>query len=1035
MLDRLIAASVQRWQVTLIVFALLAALGLQAFLAIPRSVDPHFKVPVVFIVAFQPGADPEDMEQTVAKPIEDVLSGLDNVTEISSRSFDGQAVIVAEFDWSSDPDRNFDEAVREVNAIRQRLPETVSRIEFRRFRTTEAVVVQYALVSETASSRRLEKIAKDLREAFQRVDGVRAAEVWGLPRPEMRVTVDLARLAELELPLTQVTDALRASGTDLPPGAVRSGEQRFNLRAGGAYRTVGEVRAVPVRAEGGRLITVGDVAEVGWETGERTHITALNGARAIWLTATQKDNVNVLDVQAGLVAAAEAYRARLPPDVKLVLAFDQSEDIRRKLGLLARDFAIALALVLVTLLPLGPRASLVVMVSVPLSLAIGVLVLAILGYTLNQLVIAGFILALGILVDDSIVVVENIARHIRMGFDRVAAAITGAQQISIAVIGCTVVLVFAFLPLTALPEGAGKFTRGLPVAVIATALASLLVSLTIIPFLASRILPREEAPEGNRALQIVQRGIHGGYAPLLRVALRHPARTLVAAMALCVAALGLIPVLGTSLFPDADVPYVLVEVETSEGSDLAQTARAVAWVDSVLKEEPAVRDRMANVGRGNPQVFYNVREVDQRANLGAVLATLDRWDPSATPAMAERLRARFATYPEARITLRSFRNGAPIDAPVQWFVLGPDLDELKRIARAVEEVMRTTPGARDVRNPLAVDRIDLALGLDADAAALLGVSPAAARRAARLALAGEPAGRFRDAEGDSYEVVVRTPITGGGEAGALQTVDALEAVHVPSASGAAVPLRRIAEPRLVGGPPLIARYLKERSVAVTANVEQGALTSRVNDAIKARIAALDLLPGYRVVEGGEAQARAESFGGLGGVILLAVFGVLAVLVLEFGRFRETLVVAGVIPLGMFGGLIALWANGFSLSYTAIIGFVALIGIEIKNSILLVDFTSQLRSQGVALREAIERAGEIRFLPVLLTSVTAVLALLPLALSGSALYAPLAWVIIGGLISSTLMSRIVTPVMYLLIVRNHPPAGSFGAANAPPGRPA
>jgi multidrug efflux pump subunit AcrB len=470
MLERLIAASVQRWQVTFIVFALLAALGLQAFLSIPRSVDPHFKVPVVFVVVLQPGADPEDMEQTVAKPIEDVLSGLDNVCKIESRSFDGQAMIVAEFDWASDPDRNYDEAVREVNAIRALLPETVTRIEFRRFRTTEAVVVQYGLVSETASFRRLEKIGKDLRDAFQRVEGVRAAQLWGLPRPEVRVTVDLARLAELDLPLTQVTDALRASGADLPPGAVRSGEQRFNLRAGGAYRSLEEVRSVPVRAEGGRAVTVGDVAQVAWATGERTHITALDGRRAIWITATQKDQENVLDVQAGLVAAAEAYRPLLPPDVELVLAFDQSDDIRRKLGLLGRDFAIALALVLVTLLPLGPRASLVVMVSVPLSLAIGVLVLALLGHTLNQLVIAGFILALGILVDDSIVVVENIARHIRMGFDRVSAAITGTQQISIAVIGCTAVLVFAFLPLTALPEGAGKFTRGLPLAVIATVL-------------------------------------------------------------------------------------------------------------------------------------------------------------------------------------------------------------------------------------------------------------------------------------------------------------------------------------------------------------------------------------------------------------------------------------------------------------------------------------------------------------------------------------------------------------------------------------
>ena len=1026
----LVAFAVQRWQVTLVAFGLLLALGAQAFISIPRSVDPHFKIPVVVVVAIQPGADPADMEQTIAKPIEDVLQGLDNITKIASQSRDGQSVISAEFSWDSDPDRNYDEAVREINAIRPTLPAGIVRLEFRRVRTTESAVVQYAIVSETASWRRMEKIAKDVRESFQRVPGVRASAVWGLPRPEMRVAVDLGRLAELQIPIATVADALRIGGTDLPPGALRSGEQRFNLRAGGAFRSAEEVAQIPVRAEGGRVVRVGDVAKVSWETGERTHVTRFNGERAIFVTATQKDGVNVLGVRDGLVGAADAYRAFLPPDAKLVLGFDQSEDISRKLGLLARDFGIALALVLVTLLPLGPRASLVVMVSIPLSLAIGVLAMWLLGYTLNQLVITGFIVALGILVDDSIVVVENISRHLRMGYSRVAAALAGTQQILVAILGCTAVLIFAFLPLTALPEGAGKFTRGLPMAVIVTVAASLLVSLTIIPFLASRMLPKEEKPEGNRFLQIVQGGIHRFYAPVLHWALERPKTALFAAMALCISALGLIPVLGTSLFPAADSPYFLVEIQASEGAEASQTERAVAYVDGLLKAEPAIASRMTNVGRGNPQVFYNVRELTQASNYGAVLATMKEWDPDEGPALINRLRAKFNAFPDARITVQPFQNGAPIDAPIQWFVTGNDLAQLRAASLQVEAALKATPGARDVRNPLAFDRVDLELGLDPDKAALLGVSPAAARRITRLALAGETAGRFRDAEGDSYDVVVRLPTPMLETAGALQTVDALQSVYVPSTNGAAVPLSAIATPRLISGPPSINRYLQQRSASITANVEPGYLTSKVFAASAEAIAALDLPKGISVLVGGEAQAQARSFGGLGGIILLAVFGIFGVLVLEFGRFRETLVVAGVIPLGMFGGLIALWATGLSISYTATIGFVALIGIEIKNSILLVDFTSQLRSAGVPLREAIEEAGEVRFLPVLLTSVTAVFALLPLALSGSGLYSPLAWVIIGGLISSTFLSRIVTPVMYLLLVKNAPAVEEFAPLPPP-----
>jgi multidrug efflux pump subunit AcrB len=332
------------------------------------------------------------------------------------------------------------------------------------------------------------------------------------------------------------------------------------------------------------------------------------------------------------------------------------------------------------------------------------------------------------------------------------------------------------------------------------------------------------------------------------------------------------------------------------------------------------------------------------------------------------------------------------------------------IAGEVATIIRATPGTRDIDNPLAVDRVDLDLGLDADKAALLGVAPGEPRRALRLAIAGERAATFRDDEGDSYPVVVRLPMED------RQPVSALQSVYINTKSGDAIPLAEVAQPRLKSVPPRIDRYQLERNITVTAWTQAGYLTSRVNKDVVERLQSLTLPQGYALGIGGEAEASAQSFDGIGSILLLAVFSIMAVLVAEFGRFREVAVVAGVIPLGMFGGIIALLITGYPMSYMGIIGFVALIGIEIKNSILLVDFTTQLRARGMGLREAIEQAGEIRFLPVLLTSVTAIGGLMPLALGGSALYSPLAWVIIGGLISSTLLSRIVTPVMYLLLAR-------------------
>ena len=1012
-MNAIIRFAIQRWQITLVVFLALVALGLSAFFTIPRSVDPHFPSPFILIIATVPGAEPADMESTIAKPIEDVVQGLDGIVKVQSRSTDSTTVITAEFDWDGDAEKYYDEVVREVNAIRSTLPSALTRLEFQKTRTTEAAVLQFALVSDTASYRRLEKIAKDLRERLNRVSGVRATRVWALPQPEMRVALDPGRLAQLGIPVTAITDALKGGGQDLPPGAVQSGDARLNVQAGGAYKSVDEIKDEPVRAQDGRIVRVKDVAQVSWAYEEQPHFARYNGKRAVWVTLTQKDGLNVLDIRNAAVKVADVYRPLLPPDVQLVVGFDQSDDITRKLNHLGWDFAIALGLVLITLLPLGWRASIVVMVSVPLSLAMGVAVLGWSGFTLNQLAISGFIIALGLLVDDSIVVTENTARHLRMGKSRQQAAIDGTSQIAVAVIGCTCVLLLAFLPLTMLPEGAGKFTRSLPVAVLGTVAASLLVSLTIVPFLASRILPHEESEHGNAFLQAVNSGIQRFYQPVLHWGLTHPWRALGVSTLLIFSGLGLVPLIGSSLFPPAETPYFLVQVTASEGTAIPATSRAVDVVEKALQGEGEVQAVMSNIGRGNPQIFYNQRNFDQRSNIGEVLVMLKRWDGTGGPALVERLRARLAAAPDAQYVVKVFQNGPPIDAPVQMRIVGPELDVLKRLAAAVEAVMREVPGTRDIKNPVAVDQPRLNLGLDSDKAALLGVAPGAPRRALRLALSGENAGRFRDVEGDSYNVVVRLPLA------ERHSVTVLDDIYLPGSRGA-VPLRQIATPYLDSAPPRINRERQSRVAYVDAQVADGYLTAKVNAAVVKAVQQQVKMPdGYRLDIGGEAETAAKSFGGLGPIIAFAVFGILAVLVIEFSRFRETLVVAGVIPLGLFGGLVALFITGNSLSYTAVIGFVALIGIEIKNSLLLVDFTTQLREAGRPLLEAIEEAGEVRFLPVLLTSVTAIGGLLPLALSGSGLYAPLAWVIIGGLVSSTILSRVVTPVMYLLIVRGAP----------------
>jgi multidrug efflux pump subunit AcrB len=1019
------AFAVRRWQFTLVMFALLIALGLASFANIARSEDPSFPFPAADISVVWPGANPADMERLIVKPIEDAVNTLENVKKIQSSAFDGLAVVHTEFYYGGDPEKKQDEVIREFNRIRSSLPPDITQVDIRKDSPGLVSIVQMALVSDTASWRELKEKAENLKDIFESVPGVRTAETWAFPNPEVRVAIDLQRLARVGVSLDQVIRTIQGQNQNVPGGSVDVGLRRFNLRTSGSYTSLDQIADTVVGAGGGREVRVRDIADVSWQTEEQTYTGRFNGKRAVFVTANQKDNTNIFKVRDGIYARLAEFERTLPADIKLERGFDQSKNVSNRLGQLGEDFAIAIALVLLTLLPLGLRAAGVVMISIPLSLAIGVALLYVAGFGLNQLSIAGFVLALGLLVDDSIVVVENIARYVRKGYGRMEAAIAATDQIYLAVLGCTATLVLAFLPLLFLPEGAGEFIRSLPAAILFTVLASLFVALTIIPFLASRMLrdnsPRAAASAGKMArligrfdlladklLQRVMQIIHDVYGPALRWALARPKSTLLAALGLFLVVAATIPVIGFSLFPSADVPQFVIRVDAPDGASVEETDRALRFVEARLVEHPEVKRWYTHLGHGTPFVYYNYFSQGRTANLGEVFVELREFDPKRTPKLFEALRTRFNEYAAARISLKQFQQGPPVDAPVAIRIVGPEIEGLRHIADQVEQVLKATPGTRDVNNPSRLLRTDLDLGIDTEKAGLLGVSALEVNRTVRLAVAGLAAGQFRAGNGDEYDITLRLPMR------ERPSIEALDAIEVSTSNGRQIPLREISTPHFQTVTNSITRYNRERQITVSANTRPDFNTARVTAEVVKRLGAIGLPPGYRFVIAGDAEAQQESFSGLLPAILVAVFGILAVLVLEFGSFRSTAIVAGVIPLGLTGALVALLATGYNLSFTSIIGMIALIGIEIKNSILLVDFTNQLRERGTPLDQAIQEAGEVRFLPILLTSATAIGGLTPLAVQGSALYSPLAIVIIGGLISSTLLARLVTPVMYKLL---------------------
>ncbi len=1007
-LSRLTAFAVKRWQFTVLVFLMFGALGVSSWYSIPRSEDPQFPVPIFTTVAVYPGASPEDMELLVTEPIEKAINALTEIKKLESTSSDGLSVIKVEFESNVDAERKYDQVVREINNLRPSLPAQLQRLETRKNEGSDITVFQLALVAPTVPYATIDDAAHRIEDAIEKVPGVKKAKRWAAPERQMQVTLDLGRMARLGITSGQVLNALGSDNTQIPGGSVDVGTRRYNIGTQGRYKSADDVRRTVVAGANGATVRVEDIASVAWGDGDPVHLGRWNGERAMWVTVSVQQGENISRVKERVYARLDSLEKALPAGVRLERGFDQSANVDRRLERLGEDFAIAILLVLVTLLPLGTRASLIVMISIPLSLAMGVVMLHLAGFSINQLSIVGFVIALGLLVDDSIVVVENITRFLRNGYTRTQAAVEATKQIGVAVLGATGTLIFAFLPLLFLPGLSGKFIRSLPAAVVFAVLASLLVSLTIIPFLASRLMPREEHAGGNRVLQWLDGGIQRTYAPLLHRALAHPRMTVALSFTLVALSFGLVPMVGFSLFPKAGTPVYHIDVTTPDGTSLAETDRAVQFAERVVRAHPATREVFANVGKDNPDVYYNVFQRAEAPNRAQLVVLLKQFDNAKTPRALDSLRTTLALYPGARIELKEFEQGPPIDAPIAMRVEGSNLDTLARIAAQYEAVMRGTEGTQYVVNPVRLRRADLRLTVDRQKAGLLGVPGAEVERTLRLGVAGLDAGKIRAEDGEEYPIHVRIA-----HDGRPRPAD-LDRIYISSVNGAMVPLSQITTTSFTSSPTMVDHNDRQRSVTVTSYVQSGYNTDAVTKAVLARLDSIALPPGYALRPAGEIESRQESFGGIGGAVIVAVFAILAILVLEFRDFRTTLVVASVIPLGIVGGIIALFASGYTLSFTAMIGFVALVGIEIKTSILLVDFTDQLRTEGLSLDDAIQKAGEIRFLPIVLTTLTAIGGLLPLALQGSGLYSPLAWVIIGGLVSSTLIARLVTPVMYRML---------------------
>ena len=1002
--------AVKNYPFTLIVFLLISVIGAFTVINMPRAEDPELNAPIFPVTIIYPGTSPVDIEELVIKPMEKALYGLENIRRLKSIIGDGYAVIRVEFKYGVDVNEKYQELVRELASLKGKLPSDMELPTVEKVSPSNVNVIQTALISETATWKQLKMEADKLAEALEKIPALKNIEIAGLPEEQIQISLDFERMARLGVPQQAVINNLQSELANIPSGSIDVGNRYFNVKSSGNFRDVEEIKNTLVYSANNRNVQLRDIANVSMTFAERDHITRLNGHRGIFVVAAQKSKENIAATQLAYQPILEKFKKNLPSNIDMVHHFDQAEVVQKRLSGLGFDFIWAILLVAFTLLPLGFRPAIIVMISIPLSLSIGIIILNYLGFSLNQLSIVGLVVALGLLVDDSIVVIENIERWMLNGFSRKDAVLKATSQIGTAVLGCTATLIIAFLPLIFLPEASGEFIRSLPISVIASVLASLLVSLTVIPFLGNILLKKTMThSEGNWFMRVLKSGISKSYAPILETSLNNPVKTMGIILVVFFASLQIIPIIGFSLFPASEKPQFLIRITPPAQVNIKNTDTISRFVEKELTKISDVQYYATNVGMGNPQIYYNEIRSIKKPNFAEIFVQLN---PTSSVKrklfLIDSLRNEWTPFHGAKVQINNFEQGPPVVAPVEVRLLGDNLDSLRALSFKIENLIKSVPGTIYVNNPVSNLQTDLRVKINKEKAALLGIPTISIDKTLRMALAGIPIGIMSDDDGEDYQILIKK------KENVPLNLDVFKTLFVENVRGKAIPLTQFAHLELESSPLSINHLDKTRMVSISAFVSKGYLNDEVIKMVMDKMDQFALPSGYTFQMGGEYETRQESFSGFTIIIILTIFLFIGILLLEFKTFKSTIIVLSVIPLGMVGALSALWLTGNSLSFVAVVGLIALAGIEIKNTILLVDFTNQLREEGKPLDIAIREAGEIRFLPIILTSLTAIGGLIPIALSTNPLISPLAVVIIGGLISSTLLSRIFTPVIYKLI---------------------
>ncbi len=991
----------------------LVALGLYSYRELSIDLMPNVEIPVLTVQTLYPGASPETVEREVTKRIEEALNTIPGLRHQTSTSTEGLSVIMAEFRLGVNIHTAQQDAQAKINAIRADFPEDMKEPVIQRIDFNAMPVISVAVESPTADIRGLSSLAeKNIKRRFENVPGVGQVNLVGLARREIQIFVDRDQLKAYGLSFAQVAGALQKENQDVPAGKLEQGQQEPLVRVAGKYRAVDEFEHLIVAVRNGANIYLPQVARIVDGVEERRSAALIDGKPGLAMDIVKQSGANTVEVADGVLAVVAQLNREMPPHIRLRPVVDRSIFIRDSV----EDVQVTLVLgglltVLIVFLFLNSwRSTVITGTALPVSVISAFIIMNALGFTLNVLTLMGLSLAIGLLIDDAIVVRENIVRHMHGGADHYTAAREATAEIGMAVMATTFTIIAVFVPVAFMGGIIGRFFFQFGITVGFAVLVSLYVSFTLDPMLSSRWydpaadprVPRSWFGRGleklNDQVQRLQRVLAAG----LGWSLGHRWAVVLIATVAIGASFFLFGKLGSAFMPEADPGQLQVSYRARPGISLDGSMDIARRLDQEIRRNPGVAYTYATIGgSGNLPVnegaiYVKLTERETRAHYSVIKAEL---------------RERLKRFPVLRTAVGEADEHSEYAKPVQASVRGADLTRVRAISERLLRHMRQISGVADADTSEEERRPEVRVDVNRRAAGDLGLDLGTVALTLRGLVAGEVVSQFEDADGDSYDVRLRV------EAAERTRGADLLGLDLPAHGGRAlVPVSQVASLDTAGAPSRIRRYDLMREVRLGANTEGRSLGEVMGD-LQARAAEIQLPAGYRIDYTGEWEDLQETFGYVGQSLLLAVVLIYAILASQFRSFAQPLAIMLSLPLSLVGVAGMLYLVRDTLNIMSMIGLILLMGLVTKNAILLIDFTNVQRRAGVLRREALISAAKVRLRPILMTTLAMIFGMLPLAFewgAGAEWRGPMARAVIGGLITSTLLTLVVVPVVYTFL---------------------